>query len=164
MDYWKILELKEGSSSDEIKKAYRTLAKKYHPDHNKSLNASKKFLEIQKAYEYLINNPACTYSQSASKEYNSDSSYSNYQEDSHKKEKRKYYSYKESDYQKKSQSSAFHQDAKQDSKEDYDSKYKRNYHERYNSGTYENYSSSNYEKYHRKKNQNQNYSSSSSND
>lgn len=80
MDYWKVLGLNEGASEEEIKKAYRTLAKKYHPDHNTSPDAAKKFREIQEAYEYLKDNPdyrssgSYSYSQNRSS-YNSYSSY-----------------------------------------------------------------------------------------
>ncbi len=47
------LEISENSSSSEIKKAYRKLAKKYHPDINKSPEAEEKFKEINAAYEVL---------------------------------------------------------------------------------------------------------------
>lgn len=56
MDYWKILGLNEGSSLEDIKKAYHALVKKYHPDHNPSADAPKKFREVQKAYEFLKDN------------------------------------------------------------------------------------------------------------
>lgn len=52
-DYYKILEINKDASSDEIKKAYRKLALKYHPDHNKSPDASEKFKSINEAYEIL---------------------------------------------------------------------------------------------------------------
>ncbi len=52
-DYYKILGIDKNASYDEIKKAYRRLAAKYHPDKNKSPDAEKKFKEIQKAYEVL---------------------------------------------------------------------------------------------------------------
>lgn len=51
-DYYDILGIPRNSSSKEIKKAYYQLAKKYHPDTNKSdPNASKKFQEVSEAYE-----------------------------------------------------------------------------------------------------------------
>ncbi len=52
-DYYEVLGINKNSSSDEIKKAYRTLAKKYHPDVNKEADAESKFKEINEAYEVL---------------------------------------------------------------------------------------------------------------
>ena len=53
-DYYKILEVNKNATSSEIKKAYRELAKKYHPDKNKgNLEAEEKFKEIQEAYDTL---------------------------------------------------------------------------------------------------------------
>jgi len=43
----------QGASADEIKKAYRRLARKYHPDINKEAEAEEKFKEINAAYEIL---------------------------------------------------------------------------------------------------------------
>lgn len=54
-DYYKILGIKEGSNISTIKKAYRELSKKYHPDVNKTKTAKKKFEEIKEAYDNLIN-------------------------------------------------------------------------------------------------------------
>jgi hypothetical protein len=53
-DYFRILNIKPPASEDEIKQAYRELAKKYHPDVNHSKDAHDKFLEISEAYEFLI--------------------------------------------------------------------------------------------------------------
>lgn len=47
------LEINENASTDEIKKAYRKLARKYHPDINKEKGAEEKFKEITAAYEIL---------------------------------------------------------------------------------------------------------------
>jgi curved DNA-binding protein CbpA len=55
MDYYKVLEINKGATSDEIKKAYRKLALKWHPDKNKSPDAAKKFREIAQAYQILSN-------------------------------------------------------------------------------------------------------------
>lgn len=52
-DYYEVLGLSKGASEDEIKKAYRKLAKKYHPDVNKDKDAEEKFKEINEAYEVL---------------------------------------------------------------------------------------------------------------
>jgi len=54
-DYYKILGIHPGATESEIKKAYRMLARKYHPDLNESEDADAKFIEISEAYEFLIN-------------------------------------------------------------------------------------------------------------
>lgn len=50
---YETLEVSDTASSDEIKKAYRKLARKYHPDVNKDKDAEDKFKEINAAYEVL---------------------------------------------------------------------------------------------------------------
>ena len=52
-DYYEVLGISKGASDAEIKKAYRSLAKKYHPDVNKEADAEAKFKEINEAYEVL---------------------------------------------------------------------------------------------------------------
>ncbi|CAO3627440.1 unnamed protein product [Cunninghamella blakesleeana] len=52
-DYYEILELTVEANDNEIKKAYRKLALKYHPDKNPSPEAADKFKEISHAYEIL---------------------------------------------------------------------------------------------------------------
>ena len=52
-DYYDILGINKGASDAEIKKAYRSMAKKYHPDVNKDSNAEAKFKEINEANEVL---------------------------------------------------------------------------------------------------------------
>lgn len=52
-DYYEVLGLQKGASAEEIKKAYRQLAKKYHPDINKEPGAEEKFKEINEAYDTL---------------------------------------------------------------------------------------------------------------
>ena len=50
---YEVLGVEKKASTDDIKKAYRGLAKKYHPDHNKAKDADVKFKEIKEAYEVL---------------------------------------------------------------------------------------------------------------
>ncbi|XP_010155861.1 PREDICTED: dnaJ homolog subfamily B member 5-like, partial [Eurypyga helias] len=52
-DYYKILGIQSGANEDEIKKAYRKMALKYHPDKNKDPSAEEKFKEIAEAYDVL---------------------------------------------------------------------------------------------------------------
>lgn len=54
-DYYKILGIARNASDDDIKKAYRKLALKYHPDKNKAPGAEERFKEVAEAYEILSN-------------------------------------------------------------------------------------------------------------
>ena len=68
--YYTLLELSPGATKDEIRKAYRRLSKKYHPDMNYgSKESEEKFKEVNEAYEVLYNEPAddCHYSDLADK-------------------------------------------------------------------------------------------------
>jgi curved DNA-binding protein len=52
-DYYDILGVARAADADEVKRAYRKLARKYHPDVSKEKNAESKFKEVQEAYEVL---------------------------------------------------------------------------------------------------------------
>lgn len=52
-DFYETLGISKSASKDEIKSAYRKLAKKYHPDLNKEPGAEEKFKEVQEAYDIL---------------------------------------------------------------------------------------------------------------
>ena len=52
-DYYAILGVKRDASADDIKNAYRRLARKYHPDVSKEKDAEEKFKEMAEAYETL---------------------------------------------------------------------------------------------------------------
>ena len=54
-NYYKTLGLSTSATKAEIKIAYRKLAKKYHPDKNKSQHASQLFIEVNEAYAFLSN-------------------------------------------------------------------------------------------------------------
>ncbi|MBS3679533.1 molecular chaperone DnaJ [Ornithinibacillus massiliensis] len=54
-DYYEVLGIDKSASKEEIKKAYRKLARKYHPDVNKEPDAADKFKEVKEAYETLSN-------------------------------------------------------------------------------------------------------------
>ncbi|MDP2750125.1 MAG: molecular chaperone DnaJ [Nanoarchaeota archaeon] len=57
-DYYKILGIGRNASKEEIKKAYKALAKKYHPDVSKETNAEEKFKEASEAFRVLADDKA----------------------------------------------------------------------------------------------------------
>ena len=52
-DYYKTLGVEKKASQDDIKKAYRKLARQYHPDTNKDAGAEERFKEVSEAYDVL---------------------------------------------------------------------------------------------------------------
>jgi len=52
-DYYKIMELKRDATPEQVKRAYRVLARKYHPDVSKEADAEARFKELGEAYEVL---------------------------------------------------------------------------------------------------------------
>ena len=59
MDHYKVLEVNNTASKDDIRKSFRYLALKYHPDRNKNSEESKrKFMQIVEAYETLSDDQA----------------------------------------------------------------------------------------------------------
>ena len=53
-DYYVVLSISKNATKSEIKSAFRKLAMKYHPDHNKYINTEEDFKEIREAYEVLV--------------------------------------------------------------------------------------------------------------
>lgn len=54
IDYFKVLNLSEDATKEDVKRAYRELAKKWHPDRSPSPRASEVFILVNEAYQYLI--------------------------------------------------------------------------------------------------------------
>jgi molecular chaperone DnaJ len=55
-DYYEVLGISRNASDDEVKRAFRRLAKQYHPDANKEEGSESRFIEINEAYE-VLNDP-----------------------------------------------------------------------------------------------------------
>lgn len=55
-DYYRILDIPDNSSVEDIKKAYRKMARLYHPDINHAPDAKEKFIKATEAYDFLISN------------------------------------------------------------------------------------------------------------
>lgn len=75
-DYYKILGISKNATEDEIKKAYRKLAMKYHPDLNPSKDAEDKMKEINEAYEQVMKNK--NQSTSSNKSTSNSNTYTSY--------------------------------------------------------------------------------------
>uniref|UniRef100_A0A915KGB2 DnaJ homolog subfamily B member 9 n=1 Tax=Romanomermis culicivorax TaxID=13658 RepID=A0A915KGB2_ROMCU len=56
-NFYKVLGLSSGATTQSIRKAYKSLVKEYHPDKNSNADAAQKFMEIQHAYE-ILSDPA----------------------------------------------------------------------------------------------------------
>ncbi|MCZ2247535.1 MAG: DnaJ domain-containing protein [Bacteroidia bacterium] len=78
IDYYDILGIPQTASLAEIKSAYRTLAKKYHPDVCKELNAHQKFIRINEAYVILSNSSSRKEFDFIDKQYSAYSEKQNY--------------------------------------------------------------------------------------
>ncbi len=95
-DYYKILGIEKGASLDEIKRAYRKLAKKHHPDINKHHSATEKFKEITEAFSTLKDTQkreeydsiwTATFDKNVNSEQNdSKEEYTNYKQDNYENE------------------------------------------------------------------------------
>ena len=58
-NYYKVLDVERCATQDEVKRAYRKLARKFHPDINEAPNAEAQIKEIGEAYEVLGDAERC---------------------------------------------------------------------------------------------------------
>jgi len=76
MTYYDILRVNKNASLEEINKAFRELAKKYHPDLNKDINAQRNFIDIYEAYSILKDpEKRATYDNRIKYQYNTQKKY-----------------------------------------------------------------------------------------
>ncbi len=68
-DYYQTLGVAKGASDEDIKKSYRKLAMKYHPDRNRETGSEEKFKEIKEAYEALSDPARQSYGHTNSRDY-----------------------------------------------------------------------------------------------
>ena len=83
MDPYQVLQVPRSASDDEIKKAYRSLSRKYHPDANinnpNKEQAEEKFKQVQQAYDQIMKERQQGYSSGGyQRDYQSDSEYGGY--------------------------------------------------------------------------------------
>lgn len=89
MNYYQILGISEDATIEDIKKSYRKLALKYHPDINPSNNSTAKFIEITQAYEILKDaDKRKAYDSSINSNIDKNSNFNQWQNDARQKAKK----------------------------------------------------------------------------
>lgn len=105
--YYTILGISESASDEEIKLAYRKLAKKLHPDRNKAPNAHEQFIQLAAAYEALINKKTTHSHSSYQQRENSEDLLKRQQAEARERARRyaqmRYEAYKKTDHYKNTQ-------------------------------------------------------------
>lgn len=102
-DYYRILQINEGSTVAQIKIAYRTRAKQLHPDRNKSPTAHTDFILLTEAYEYLSANPNAKISHTVYETTYNQTSYSDTRQRAHDYANMQYDDFVQSDFYKQSE-------------------------------------------------------------